>query len=86
MNKIKRKSSCKVLSAQRLQGCFQAARLRVAQFFRIVPAACFRLSNAVSCRLTGMLEEPSRLQQVFVQRVKGKGGWVRRKASSFLVI
>ena len=29
---------------------------------------------------TGMLEEPSRLQQVFVQRVKG--GWVGREASS----
>ena len=46
----------KVLSAQKVQGCFQAARLRVPQFFRMVPAACFGLLKAVGCRFRSQLE------------------------------
>ena len=46
----------KVLSARKAQGCFQAARLRVLQFFRIVPAACFGLLKAVGCRFRSQLE------------------------------
>ena len=41
------KSLRKVLSAQKVPGCFETARLGIAQFFRIVPAGCVGLLKAV---------------------------------------
>ena len=41
------KSLRKVLSAQKVPGCFETARLGIAQFFPIVRAGCVGLLKAV---------------------------------------
>ena len=45
---LRAKSLGKVLSAQKVQGCFQAARLCVPQFFRMVPTACLGLLSPLT--------------------------------------